>query len=159
MHGTVGRKRLAPMVAVLAVTGLLSAMASPVFAAGGCTSRISGTTSLIVRAGEVVCGGAGNDHVDAIEAGGTFDGGAGSDSVFQSYGTFNGGSGDDDVLALYGGVFDGASGDDVAEYIGTDATFDGKSGNDTTQTLDGGTFDGGPGNDTVVTNISGTFTQ
>jgi hypothetical protein len=159
MHGTVGRKRTAPMVAVLAVTGLLATMASPVFAAGGCTSRISGTTSLIVHAGEVICGGSGNDHVDLIEAGGTFEGGAGSDSVFQSYGTFNGASGDDDVLALYGGTFDGGAGDDVAEYVAAGATFEGKSGNDTTGTLDGGAFDGGPGTDSVVTNNGGTFIQ
>jgi Ca2+-binding RTX toxin-like protein len=159
MHGTVGRRRIAPMVAVLAVTGLLATMASPAMAAGGCTSRISGTTSLIVHAGEVVCGGSGNDHVDSIEAGGTFEGGAGADSVFQSYGTFNGDSGDDDVLSLYGGTFDGGPGDDVAEYVAAGAAFDGKSGNDSTWTLDGGTFDGGPGNDSVVTNNGGTFTQ
>jgi hypothetical protein len=147
------------MVAVLAVTGLLAAFAGPVSAAGGCTSHISGATLITVHAGEVVCGGSGADHVDVIEAGGTFEGGAGSDSVFQSFGTFNGGSGDDDVLALYGGTFDGGSGADVAEYVGIDATFNGKSGDDSAWTLDGGTFDGGPGTDTVVTYISGTFNQ
>jgi hypothetical protein len=158
MDGTVGRKRIAPMVAVLAVTGLLVAMAGPVAAAGGCTSHISGTTSITVHAGEVVCGGSGADHVDVIEAGGTFEGGAGADSVFQSYGTFNGGSGDDYALALYGGTFDGGSGADVADYVGAGATFNGRSGDDSVGTLDGGTFDGGPGSDTVVTNNGGSFT-
>jgi hypothetical protein len=118
MNGTVGRRRGAPMVAVLAVTGLLTAFAGPVAAAGGCTSHISGATLITVHAGEVVCGGSGADHVDIIEAGGTFEGAAGADSVFQSYGTFNGASGDDSAWTLEGGTFDGGPGTDtVVTYI------------------------------------------
>jgi hypothetical protein len=157
MRIVVRRSRTAFVAAtVLASLLLVGATVGTVAAGGGCTVQVNGITNLAVTAGMVACGGSGDDSVAFVDVGGTFNGGAGNDTVGDLYGTFNGGSGQDHVLNMYGGTFDGASGADSVTNL-YDGYFDGRAGDDHVDYMSGGTFDGGPGTNTVTTQNGGTF--
>jgi hypothetical protein len=159
MKITAHRSRTAFVAAtVIASALLLGATVGTVAAGGGCTYQLDGATNLEVTPGMVACGGSGDDSVAFVDAGGTFNGGSGNDTVGQLFGTFNGGAGADTVVNLDGGVFNGASGADFVLNLNS-GTFNGASGGDSVDSLYGGTFDGGPGTDWVNFQSGGTFTQ
>ncbi len=157
MRIVVRRSRTAFVAAtVLASLLLVGATVGTVAAGGGCTIQVNGITGITVLSGEVACGGSGDDSVAFVDAGGTFNGGAGNDTVGQLYGTFNGGSGQDTVIEFDAGTFDGGSGaDHVLTMKG--GFFDGRAGDDHVDWMGGGTFDGGPGTNTVTTYVGGIF--
>ena len=150
-----------------ALVAMLSLAIAPgvVSAASRCSYFVNGfRDDVTVQAGEVACGGAGDDVIGAIANGGTFRGGAGNDQVrfgvaeggtfigndgndsteFLS-GTFNGGAGNDGVIRGHG-VFNGGPGDDGDVFVF--GTFNGGDGNDSAHIVYG-TFNGGGGSDST----------
>ena len=157
-------------VAILALSLLLlgagMAAASP-----ACTRYLDGATPEVF-AGEVVCGGPHDDHVGTVDAGGTFIGGDGYDSVDVNQGVFDGGPGGDRVFVDNAGSFYGVDGEDAVEGTNSgyfdgggssdqvkDNTGDvvGGDGVDVVFRLDAGTFWGGNGGDIVGRMNGGTY--
>jgi hypothetical protein len=141
-------------VALLATTAAITA--APVFvpscdytfpATGGFPN--GGGINVVLKAGEVACGGPGADSIHVM-TGGEFYGRGGDDSVStQSGGKFIGGAGGDVVINQDGGVFKGLGGDDILVY--QHGTFHAGSGNDDVGYLyAGGRFNGSLGKDEVV---------
>src|SRR5919112_680356 len=93
-----------------------------------------------LQAGDIFLGGDGNDSVNDNNYG-TFNGGAGDDTVTNSDGTVNGGDGNDSVY-FNNGTFNGDAGDDHVEYNKVSGTFNGGDGNDSVNDTNYGTFNG-----------------
>ena len=100
-----------------------------------------------VVAGDVICGGPGDDYVATME-GGRFLGRRGDDSVeTMAGGQFFGGVGADTVYVVGDGI--GKIAADLA-LVATGASFHGGPGNDAAETVSAGsTFFGGSGRDSV----------
>ena len=80
------------------------------------------------------------------------------DTVGQVNGTFNGGAGNDSVSGYLGdsGTFNGGKGDDYMQALSDAGTFNGGPGDDTTGFMYDGTFSGGAGSDVVNCLYGGT---
>ena len=118
---------------------------------------------------DVLCGFGGNDSIATLDEGDIFLGGMGNDQVTNyNYGTFNGGAGDDSVGNNYY-IFNGGAGNDTSTSTSCPATstaararqdrrtgfFDGGEGDDGVTGTNYGTFYGGAGEDFVT--INGAF--
>ena len=103
--------------------------------------------------GDLLLGGAGNEHVG--ENYGTVYGDEGNDVVSYNYGTFYGGEGEDSAPYNYGTFYGGAGNDTVIHNYGT---YYGDAGNDGSRNIYvTGTFYGGEGFDYVNGINDGTF--
>ena len=150
------RQRLVKAVggaAVLAL-GALSFGVGLAAASPTCTRYLDGTTPEVL-AGETVCGGPHDDHVGTVDAGGTFIGGDGYDSVDVNDGVFDGGPGGDRVFVENAGSFYGGDGEDAVE--GTNSGyFDGGASSDQVR-VNSGDVVGGDGVDVVFRLDAGMF--
>jgi hypothetical protein len=106
-----------------------------------------------VPAGEVYCGGKGNDSVDGIH--GTFIGGPGDDYLRWNDGAFYGGPGDDEVSENWK-PFAGGPGMDFVLLNHSTGQFAGGAGADWVFS-NAGRFVGGAGFDEVLFDRGGTF--
>ena len=153
MRTHLGRLRAGGGAMLIAISSIPFAVGA-VAAGPACTRYVDGTTAEVF-AGEVVCGGPHDDHVGTIDAGGTFIGGDGFDSVDVNQGTFDGGSGWDRVFEENAGSFLGGDGDDAIEGLNT-GSFDGGDGSDQVARNSGDVV-GGDGVDVVFRLDSGHF--
>jgi hypothetical protein len=144
----------------LVLLGSLAA-ATPVAAAAAsdCTYTFPPEGRIYKRtvvAGEVLCGGPGQDRVLRME-GGKFRGDGGRDIVDELVGgTFAGGRWRDEVRVMSGGLFKGGRTYDFVEEFQA-GTFRGGRGGDEVDFMMGGEFIGGGGTDHVYALGAGTF--
>ena len=171
MSGSRTSPRLVALGLGAMVAGSALAGATPVAAATDCTYTfpdIGGTYDKVVKAGQTICGGpgddtvtrlnggsflgyGGNDHVETLRNG-LFDGGKGDDTVGrQLSGYFLGHDGQDSLAILINGTFSGGQDDDSITEEHRKGVFAAGPGNDFSARQSGGTTRGGSGIDRVET--------
>lgn len=170
-------------VAVLTMASLLAGLTATAVvapaAAGDCHYTFPAAGGVYdvapVTAGQVICGGPGDDVVAQMDGGrffgrggddmvglkngGQFFGNGGYDSVVDHFGgAFVGGLGKDFIEDFFGGRFLAGSGNDAVRWLDDGAVFYGGPGNDQARWINkGGVFFGAAGRDRVTEQLSGIF--
>jgi Ca2+-binding RTX toxin-like protein len=127
-------------------------------AAGKCQPYEPGVTVLLANSACYYATGPINDSGLFVPIGVVLNGTDADDTVGQVNGTFNGGAGNDSVSGYLGdsGTFNGGKGDDYMQALSDAGTFNGGPGDDTTGFMYDGTFSGGAGSDVVNCLYGGT---